>query len=266
MFSARCTGPASRLPWRGSAGHWLLAIVLAALLVLSCHKPPAYKEVVAVKEGYTHVIAQGETLESIAEKYYGDAKLGRALGEYNKLDPLRPLEPGVTLLIPFDTTELEKITKVNEGYVSYNRGTMLARTGQYEQAIPYLEKAVETDPSNADAWFNLGVTYEKMGRLDKALPVLERLTGARPAEKTYQYSYGSVLRKLNRKKDALGAFKAAIKLDDKYKEAQYALALTYEDLGKTNQARDAWQRYLELDPDSAWGEEARIHLDSLGGR
>jgi tetratricopeptide (TPR) repeat protein len=234
-----------------------------ALVAASCHKPPTYN-VVAAREGYTHVIAQGDSLESIAEKYYGDAKLGKAIGEYNKLDPLRPLEPGATLIIPFDTTELAKITRVNEGYVSYNRGTMLARTGQYDQAVPYLEKAVDTDPSNADARYNLAVTYQKMGLPEKALPMFQRLVGARPSEKAYQYGYGSVLRKLDRKKEALGAFRRALNIDGQYKEAQYALALTYEDLGKSEQARDAWQRYLELDQDSAWAEEARIHLDNLG--
>lgn len=263
MPSARCVRPASSTSGRVKLVSRLVAAVCLAIAVPSCHKPPMYK-VVAAREGYTHVIAQDDSLESIAEKYYGDARLGKAIGEYNKLDPLKPLEPGVTLIIPFDTTELEKITRVNEGYVSYNRGTMLARTGQYEQAVPYLEKAVETDPSNADAWYNLAVTHEKMGRPDKALPMLERLTGARPSEKTYQYSYGSVLRKLDRKRDALRAFRAALEIDIQYEEAQYALALTYEDLGKDRQARDAWQRYLELDQDSAWAEEARIHLDNLG--
>jgi tetratricopeptide (TPR) repeat protein len=233
------------------------------LALAGCHKPPAYK-VVAAREGYTHVIVQGDNLESIAKKYYGDTRLGKAIGEFNRLDPLKPLEPGTTLLVPFDTTELEKMTRVNEGYVAYNRGTMLARTGQYEQAVPYLEQAVNSDPSNADAWYNLAVTYEKMGKPEKALPLFERLMGSRPNDKTYLYSYGSSLRKLARKREALAAFKKALRIDAEYREAQYALALTCEDLGKADDARAAWQRYLEMDQDSSWAEEARIHLEKLG--
>ena len=241
----------------------LLALALGLVLVIpSCHRPPAYN-VVAAREGYTHVISKGETLESIAEKYYGDANLGKAIGQYNNLDSLKPLELGVTLLIPFDASELEKITRVNEGYVSYNRGTMLARTGQYEEALPYLEKATEADASNADASYNLAVTYQKLDMHDKALPILERLVAGDSSEKTYQYSYGSLLRKLGRKKDALHAFRTAVDIDRQYKDAQYALALTYEDLGKKKQARQEWERYLELDRDSVWSEEARIHLNNL---
>jgi tetratricopeptide (TPR) repeat protein len=222
--------------------------------------------VVAAREGYTHVISQGETLESIAEKYYGDGRLGKALGEYNNLDPMKPIEPGTTLIVPFDASGIVKITRTNEGYVAYNRGTMLARTGQYEQALPYLEKAVEADPTNADAWYNLGVAYQKLGRLSDALPVFERLVWGHSSEKTYQYGYGSVLRRLDRKKDALKAFKKALDADREYRDAQYALALTYEDLGKVKQARKEWARYLELDQDSVWSEEARVHLEQLGGR
>ncbi|MFZ1946256.1 MAG: tetratricopeptide repeat protein [bacterium] len=252
------------------AGLALPVVLLVALLagslaaVVSCQRPPPGYKVVAAKEGYTHVITAGETLESIAQKYYGDQRLGRALGEYNDLDPLKELAPGATLLVPFNAGGLVEITRTNEGYVAYNRGTMLARTGQYEEALGYLEKAVGADPSNSDAWYNLAVVYQKLGRLSDALPIMERLVWAQSDQKTYQYTYGSLLRNLDRKKDALKAFKTALKADSEYREAQYAMALTLEDLGRKKQAVDAWRRYLELDQDSLWSEEARIHLKNLG--
>ena len=243
----------------------LLAAILVALLVTSCNKPPAY-QVVAAREGYTHVISQGETLESIAEKYYGDGRLGKALGEYNNLDPMKPLASGATLLVPFDATTLVKITRTYEANVAYNRGTVLARTGQYEEAVPYLEKAVDADPTNMDAWYNLGVAYQKLDRNQDALSIFERLVWGRPSDRTYQYGLGSVLRKLGKKDEALKVFKKAVQIDSQYLEARYALALTYEDLGRVRQARKEWQRYLELDRDSVWSEEALIHLENLGGR
>ena len=39
--------------------------------------------------------------------------------------------------------------------------------GYYNQAIPYLEKVVEVDPENANAWFNLGVAYVNCGMPEK---------------------------------------------------------------------------------------------------
>jgi tetratricopeptide (TPR) repeat protein len=244
---------------------WLCLVFLLTVLP-SCRKPlPTYK-IVAGKEGYTHTVSGRETLESIAERYYGDATLGKALAEYNAIDPLEPLKPGNTLLVPFDRAELEEIRSVQEARMLYNRGTMLARTGQYEDAVAYLEQAVEMSPAYVDAWYNLALAYQRLKLTQEAKDILQRLANSFPSESTYRYSLGAVLRDSGNLKEALREFEAALDLAPRYKEAQYALALTYEDLGRTGDARAAWERYLELDPDSAWSEEARLHLDNLGAR
>jgi tetratricopeptide (TPR) repeat protein len=241
-----------------------LALLLAA--GLSCRKPaPAYT-IIAGKEGYTHSISEGETLEAIAERYYGDRSLGKALGEYNQIDPLKPLEPGTTLLVPFDQAELEKIRSIQEAQTLYNRGTMLARTGQYEDAVRYLEQAVETSPAHVDAWYNLALAYMKLERTQKAGDILHKLVNSFPSEKTYWYSLGALMRDAGDFKQALREFERALDLDPAYKEARYALALTYEDLGETEEARREWERYLEMDPDSVWSEEARLRLENLMSR
>jgi tetratricopeptide (TPR) repeat protein len=243
------------------------AIVIAVLSVLvlpSCRKP-TYK-VVAGKEGYTHVISKGETLESVAEKYYGDRELGKALGAYNGLDPFKPLVPGTTLLIPFSRDDLDKLKASNESSMFYNKGTVLAKTGQYEEALPLLESAVEADPSNVDAWFNLALVYNKTERTERGLPILKDLVRAFPSDVGYHYSLGAGMRQVGELDDALEEFKKALAYDPDYRDAQYALALTFEDLGKKKQAIRALERYLELDQESVWSQEARLRLENLKGR
>ncbi len=245
----------------------LVPVMLAVAVILampSCRKP-AYKVVVG-KEGYTHTIGRGDTLESIAERYYGDRSLGKALAEYNGLDPLEPLKQGTTLIVPFDQAELEKIRTMQDAYVMYNRGTVLARTGQYGEATRYLESAVEADPTLADAWYNLGLVYLKQERPEKALTILKRLSDNFPSEKMYHYSLGATWRQMDKGKEAIKEFKKALEVDPAYREAQYALAKTYEDEGKRKQAKKAWQRYLEIDQDSVWADEARMHLERLEHR
>jgi tetratricopeptide (TPR) repeat protein len=253
------TGPALRHHLKISL--WIAVVVLAGL---SCRKP-GYKVIVG-KEGYTHIISKGETLESIAEKYYGDKSLGKALGEYNGVDPLSPLETGVTLIVPFDRAEIERIRTAQTADVLYNKGTVLARTGQYEEAARYLESAVQADGTHVDAWYNLALVYGKLERSEKAIPILGRLTQSFPSEKTYHYSLGAALRLTDKHREALTEFKKALEADPSYREAQYAVALTLEDLGKRKQAMDEWVRYLEIDSDSIWSDEARMHLDNLQRR
>ncbi len=241
-----------------------LFVLMLLLLALSCHRKPV--KVVVGKEGYTHVISKGETLESIAEHYYGDASLGKALGQYNGMDPLKPLEPGTTLLVPFDRKELENIKASQDASIVYNRGTVLARTGQYEQALNYLEQAVEMDPTLVDAWYNLALVYHHLERPEKALPILRNLCQNYPREKTFHYSLGATWRQMDQNEEALKEFKLALEIDPQYREAQYALALTLEALGKGRKAIKAWERYLEMDADSVWADEARMHLERLRRR
>jgi tetratricopeptide (TPR) repeat protein len=243
----------------------LLVLTLLLLGVSSCRKQPALK-VVMGKEGYMHTVAEGETLEAIAVRYYGDAGLGKALGEYNSVDPTQPLEPGRTVIVPFDRSELEKIRRTQEAYVLYNKGTVLARTGQYEEALKYLELAIESDSSYVDAWYNLGLLMVRLDRAGEAETILTRLANSFPSDATYRYSLGVALRDLGRRRHAIRQFEKALSLDPDYAEAQYALALTLEQEGETDEARRAWERYLEIDPDSIWSEEARVHLDRLDGR
>jgi len=239
----------------------LAAFLITLILLSSCGRKKY--EVVVGREGYTHMVSSGETLESIAERYYGNVRFAKALGEYNGIDPFRGLQEGTTLLVPFETAELEEIAREHEANVLYNKGTVLAQTGQYDDARAYLESAVEADPANPDAWYNLALTYSGLGRFQQAKGILEKLLESYPSEETYHYSLGVVLKEENRKEDALKEFARARDLNPAYKEAQYAFALTLEQLGRKKEAVREWERYLELDEDSAWAEEARVHLEGL---
>jgi tetratricopeptide (TPR) repeat protein len=241
-------------------------LITIALLAGSCGKTPQTYRIFAGKEGYTHMISEGETLEAIAVKYYQDTRLGKALGEYNGLDPTEPLVVGTTLLVPFDRSELQEIQTLHEANVFYNKGTMLARTGQYEEAVRYLEAAVADSPAHIDAWYNLALVYNKLGKYEMARDILQKLVNSFPADAAYHYGLGASLRGLSRDKDSVKQFKKALEMDPEHREAQYALALTYQVMGKRKKAAREWQRYLEIDPDSAWSEEARLHLKQLERR
>jgi cytochrome c-type biogenesis protein CcmH/NrfG len=49
-------------------------------------------------------------------------------------------------------------------------------------AIPFLQLAVEVDPSYADAYLNLGIAYADGGRADKAIEAYERYLALRPQD------------------------------------------------------------------------------------
>jgi tetratricopeptide (TPR) repeat protein len=51
-------------------------------------------------EFVTHTVRAGETLSSLADRYYGDRSRGEVIWETNRLPPGRPLVAGTTLKIP----------------------------------------------------------------------------------------------------------------------------------------------------------------------
>lgn len=55
-----------------------------------------------------------------------------------------------------------------EAWRCNNEGLACLDANKNDQALPLLEKATTTDPSNSVAWNNLGVCYERLNQLDKA--------------------------------------------------------------------------------------------------
>ena len=63
--------------------------------------------------------------------------------------------------------------------------------------------------------------------------------------------------------DAIAAADSALILNPQSAEAHFNRALAIEKLGLRDAAAEAWRRYLEIDPGSAWADEARTHLQPL---
>lgn len=250
--------------WETRIGRILLISLVIVVLQPSCAKRRYI--VMPQKEGETHLIKEGETLEGIAQLYYGDPSLAKALAEYNHLDPLGPLKPGTTLLVPFDRKEIEKIKFSQDAIIMYNRGTVLAATGDYQEAAKCLEKATQINPSFTDAWYNLALVYIKLQRLEKALQILRNLATNYSREKTYHYSLGVVWREMGMLEEALKEFELALSIDPNYREAQFATAMTLQEIGRYEEATEAWQKYLKLDADSVWADEARANIERIRSR
>lgn len=67
--------------------------------------------------------------------------------------------------------------------VSYNdTGISYTKKGNYEQAISYFKKAIETDSSLTNAYYNLGSVYKYSGNKDKAIKAFQLLLRNSPGD------------------------------------------------------------------------------------
>ncbi|MDQ2945122.1 MAG: tetratricopeptide repeat protein, partial [Acidobacteriota bacterium] len=63
-----------------------------------------------------------------------------------------------------------------------NLGKIASDRGDAAAALPYLEKAIQLQPDNSAALYQLALAYRKSGRTDKAVAMLERFRKIKGSE------------------------------------------------------------------------------------
>jgi len=118
-----------------------------------------------------------------------------------------------------------------------------------EKALPYFEKAVESDSNYAEAWAQTGFCNEKLGRHAEALEASKKAVSLRPSAESY-FNIGLASFYLKQYKDAAEAYRQSIKLDPyNAADAHYALGLVYRDWGKPDEEIQAYKQAIRLRPD-----------------
>src|SRR4029078_4526760 len=101
-----------------------------------------------------------------------------------------------------------------------------------EKALPYFEKAVESDSNYAEAWAQTGFCNEKLGKHAEALEASKKSVVLRPSAESY-FNIGLANFYLKQYKEASEAYRQSIKLDPyNSADAQFAVGLVYRDWGK----------------------------------
>ncbi len=118
-----------------------------------------------------------------------------------------------------------------------------------EKALPYFEKAVESDSNYAEAWAQSGFCNEKLGKHAEALEASKRAVVLRPSAESY-FNIGLANFYLKQYKEASEAYRQSIKLDPyNAADAYYALGLVYRDWGKADEEIQAYKAAIRLRPD-----------------
>lgn len=118
-----------------------------------------------------------------------------------------------------------------------------------EKALPYFEKAVESDSQYAEAWAQSGFCNEKLGKHNEALEASKKAVSLRPSAESY-FNIGLASFYLKQYKEAADAYRQSIKLDPyNAADAHFALGLVYRDWGKPDDEIQAYKQTIRLRPD-----------------
>ena len=136
--------------------------------------------------------------------------------------------------------------------VEYFRGglTFLSRD-DCQNALPYFQKATDSDSGYTEAWAQAGFCNEKLGRHAEAIEASKKAVSIRPSAESY-FNIGLANYYLKQYHESEQAYRQAIKLDPyNAADAYYALGLTYKEAGQYDDEIQAYKQALKLKPDYA---------------
>ena len=127
----------------------------------------------------------------------------------------------------------------------FGQAVALERT-DFEASARAYRKAIDTDPSHADAWINLGLLLHENRRLAEALRIYMEALDVIGAEAVLLFNLGVLLEDMQRRKEAVQAYEGAVRVDPGLADGHYNLALLYERLGKPREALRHMSLYRRL--------------------
>ena len=93
-----------------------------------------------------------------------------------------------------------------------NMAVELAESGQYEEALDFVNRAIKLDANNANSWYNKGIILFKMGRYQDALNSFAQATDIDPEFTEAWYNKGMALMHQQKYLDAIRAFNKLLKI------------------------------------------------------
>jgi tetratricopeptide (TPR) repeat protein len=107
-------------------------------------------------------------------------------------------------------TQIEEIKagglRVSTSDLWYNKGLVLDKQGNLEQAITSYDKAIEIKPGYANAWYSKGLAFGKLGDYKKAMKCFDKAIEIKPGYANAWYSKGLAFGKLGKRKQAIKCF------------------------------------------------------------
>lgn len=132
---------------------------------------------------------------------------------------------------------------------SFRDGLSFLSKDDCEKALPYFEKAVESDSNYAEAWAQSGFCKEKLGRHAEAIEASKRAVALRPSAESF-FNIGLANYYLKQYREAVENYRQAIRLDPyNAADAYYALGLAYRDWGRADDEIQAYKQAIRLRPD-----------------
>lgn len=135
-----------------------------------------------------------------------------------------------------------EFTGNNDYTIYYIAGTACMAMKKFEEAVKFLEQAIELNPEHAQLYNNIGTCYVTIGSLDKAYDNFLKASEYEPENSITYFNIASILQLQNKHSEACEFFRKAYMLEP---QDNYLVALALSEV-KSNQMEEAIRHYKLL--------------------
>ncbi|MEG4455093.1 tetratricopeptide repeat protein [Microcoleus sp. N9_A1] len=131
----------------------------------------------------------------------------------------------------------------------FTLGNTLLELGQLDRAISCYRRAIQLQPSYADAYHNLGEVLSVMGQCEEAIAAYQKAIDLNPSFDAPHYGLGKAWASLDRREDAIACYRRAIELNPNLAQAYQSLGDALDSWGQLDEAIGCYEKTIELKPD-----------------
>jgi tetratricopeptide (TPR) repeat protein len=148
----------------------------------------------------------------------------------------------------------------NDLNAHYNLGNALLEAGRTDQAIVQFRKALEIKPDDADTYYNLGIALMRVGRPDEAISCFQKVIEFKPDSVGAYNNLALVLFTQGRFNEAVKEYQRTLELMPNYADAHYMLGCALQGQRKFDAAIVQFQEVLKLEPGQVMAQNSLAWL------
>jgi tetratricopeptide (TPR) repeat protein len=138
-----------------------------------------------------------------------------------------------------------------------------SRDGNYTKEVEYLEKVLQSNPTDLNLKLLTAQEALQGGMLDKGLELLKGIDDSTIKDPAVFYNVAALLLNAQKPEEAIRYLTKAVTVDPAYVDGYFQRGLAYLGLQKTAEAKADFQKVIELAPTGAQAETAKKALLQL---
>lgn len=122
-------------------------------------------------------------------------------------------------------------------------------TGQWNEALNVLKEAIQKNPNNEGAIYEIAFCYDQLGEYEKSIDCYSNFIDENPYSFTAWYNLGNAYLKVEKFEQAIWAYDYCILINDDFGPVYFNLGNAYLSLDKYTKAIESFQMSMDLDGD-----------------